>query len=201
MPHTSFVTDQAFAMIRALGHHPPIVWAWTLDTNCIPQQQWHEDPIHDHTFDQLASIQHVLGHLARILAQNELRQLDAFVHDGPAPDGRRSILPGLVDCLPRRLQEATARDIFHRSPQEWPRAAKKELDLLYEYLRQQGLDPNAGTPGAPSGGHLEPAWLGSKPDALPRTCSSKARNGTHRSRAGRSRYLSARPCSRPSLPN
>ena len=50
MPHTSFVTDQAFAMVRALGHHPPIAWAWTLDTDCIPKQQWHEAPIHDHTF-------------------------------------------------------------------------------------------------------------------------------------------------------
>ena len=35
MPHTNFVTDQVFAMIRVLGHQPPIAWAWTLDTDCI----------------------------------------------------------------------------------------------------------------------------------------------------------------------
>ena len=38
LPHTNFVTDQVFAIIQALGHHPPTAWAWTLDTDCIPQQ-------------------------------------------------------------------------------------------------------------------------------------------------------------------
>ena len=36
MPHTNFVTDQVFAMIRVLGHQPPLAWAWTLDTEYIP---------------------------------------------------------------------------------------------------------------------------------------------------------------------
>ena len=169
MPHTNFVTDQAFAMIRVLGHHPPIAWAWTLDTDCIPQQQWHADPVHEGTRDQLAFIQHVLGQLAQILAQNELHQPITTAQDGPAPDGRRSILPGLVDSLPRRLQKATTRDIVHRPPEEWPRAAKTELDLIYEHLREErwGFDSDVRTPASPSGRHFEPAWFGSKPDALP----------------------------------
>ena len=74
-----------------------------------------------------------------------------------------------IDCLPRRIQEATARDIIHRSPQEWPEAAKKEFDLICNYLRQQRRRPDsdAWTLDTPPGGLFEPTWIGSKPDALP----------------------------------
>ena len=169
MPHTNFVTDQAFAMIRVLGHQPPLAWAWTLDTECIPHQQWHAAPVHECTHDQLAFIKHILDHLTQILAQNDLHQLAHPADDGPATDRRRSILPGLADCLPRRLQEATTRDLVHRPSEEWPRAAKKELDLIYEHLRQQrrGFDPDAGPPSPSTGGHTEPARTGSKPDPPP----------------------------------
>ena len=97
-----------------------------------------------------------------------MHQLAPIEFDGPATNRRRPILPGLAVCLPRRLQAATTRDIVHRPTEEWPRAAKKELDLIYEHLRQQewGFGPDAGPSGPPSGRHFEPARTRSKPDGL-----------------------------------
>ena len=94
MLHTNFVIDQAFAMIRVLGHHPPLAWAWTLDTDTIPQQQWHEASIHECTHDQLAIIKHILGQLTQILAQNDLHQLTHPADDGLATDRGRSSQEG-----------------------------------------------------------------------------------------------------------
>ena len=168
MPHTTFVIDQAFAMIRVLGHQPPIAWAWALDTESIPHQRWHAVPIHETTHEQLQVIKQILGHLTQILAQNDLHQLAHPPDDGSATDRRRSILPGLADCMPRRLQAATTRDIVHRPSEEWPRATKKELDIIHEYIRQQGWgpDPDAEPIGPSAGGHPEPAWTRSEPDDL-----------------------------------
>ena len=168
MPHTTFVTDQAFAMIRVLGHQPPIAWAWALDTESIPHQRWHAVPIHESTHEQLQVIKQILGHFTQILAQNDLHQLAHPPDDGSATDRRRSILPGLAECMPRRLQAATTRDIVHRPSEEWPRATEKELDIIHEYIRQQGWgpDPDAEPTGPSAGGHPEPAWTRSEPDDL-----------------------------------
>lgn len=116
LPHTCFQTDQVFAVIQALGHHPPIVWDWT-DTERSPRQQWHEDAAHDKLADQLGSINHILctlpGSWPKTTPADLICPIKMEIQQMEDDQSFQNLLT--FDSMSRRIQEATTRDIIHRS--------------------------------------------------------------------------------------
>ena len=154
-------------MIHELREHRPLLWAWTLDSVDSPDIRFEQHCIHDSFTHQLSFVKQILIYIVQILARNrDLQSVTSSDHG--TPDWRRSIVLGSAGCLFRWLPQAPEdRHVSRWSSEEWPEAAKEELQLLCQHLGWSRRSPfDGGSLDLPTGGHAEPDRLGHQHDGV-----------------------------------